>query len=150
MQEGGLYGPGVYARVVVGKTDDSLPLHRMAKIFARDGVAIAPSTLGSLFHRAAELLTPIYNELCSIAQRDPYINADETRMPVQAKGKCRKAWVCNRSAGDPCCCSTGGWAVPFHLTVWTTNRHHQCIAARYSYRSYEISLQYVAGVGRLR
>jgi transposase len=93
VQEGGLYGPGVYARVVVGKTDDSLPLHRMAKIFARDGVPIAPSTLGSLFHRAAELLTPIYNELCSIAQRDPYINADETRMPVQAKGKCRKAWV---------------------------------------------------------
>lgn len=93
VQEGGLYGPGVYARVVVGKTDDSLPLHRMAKSFARDGVAIAPSTLGALFHRAAELLTPIYSELCSIAQHDPYINADETRMPVQAKGKCRKAWV---------------------------------------------------------
>lgn len=93
VQEGGMYGPGVYARVVVGKTDDSLPLNRMAKIFARDGVAIAPSTLGALFHRSAELLKPVYDKLCTIAQRDPYINADETRMPVQAKGKCRKAWV---------------------------------------------------------
>jgi transposase len=87
VQEGGLYGPGVYARIVVGKTDDSLPLHRMAKIFARDGVAIAPSTLGALFHRSAELLVPVYNELCSIVKRDPYINADEIRMPVQAKTK---------------------------------------------------------------
>src|SRR5690606_37473563 len=59
VQDGGHYGPGVYARVVVGKTDDSLPMNRIAKIFARDGAPIARSTLCSLFHRAAELCLPI-------------------------------------------------------------------------------------------
>jgi transposase len=93
VQEGGLYGPGVYARIVVAKTDDSLPLHRIAKIFARDGAAIAASTLGALFHRAAELLAPVYTQLVSIAHQDPYINADETRMPVQAKKHCRTGWI---------------------------------------------------------
>jgi transposase len=93
VQEGGHYGPGVYARVVVGKTDDSLPLNRLAKGFARDGARIARSTLCSLFHRAADLCVPIYDELVAIAQRDPYVNADETRMPVQAKGECRDGWI---------------------------------------------------------
>lgn len=93
VQEGGHYGPGVYARVVVGKTDDSLPLNRLTKIFARDGARIARSTLCSLFHRAAELCVPIYDELVAMARRDPYVNADETRMPVQAKGECRDGWI---------------------------------------------------------
>lgn len=93
VQEGGHYGPGVYARVVVGKTDDNLPLNRIAKIFARDGAAIARSTLCTLFHRAAELCQPLYSALVSIAHVDPYINADETRMPVQAKGQCRTGWI---------------------------------------------------------
>ncbi len=93
VQEGGHYGPGVYARVVVGKTDDSLPLNRIAKIFARDGAPIARSTLCTLFHRAAELCEPLYTELVSIARQDPYVNADETRMPVQAKGGCRDGWI---------------------------------------------------------
>lgn len=93
VQEGGHYGPGVYARVIVGKTDDSLPLNRIAKIFARDGAPIAPSTLGALFHRGAELCQPLYAALVSIARQDPYLNADETRMPVQAKGQCRTGWI---------------------------------------------------------
>jgi transposase len=93
VQEGGHYGPGVYARVVVGKTDSSLPLNRIAKIFARDGAAIARSTLCTLFHRAAELCQPLYAASVSFARVDPYINADETRMPVQAKGQCRTGWI---------------------------------------------------------
>jgi transposase len=93
VQEGGQYGPGVYARVVVGKTDDNLPLNRIAKIFARDGAAIARSTLCTLFHRSADLCLPMYDALVSIARVDPYINADETRMPVQAKGRCRTGWI---------------------------------------------------------
>lgn len=93
VQEGGHYGPGVYARVIVAKTDDSLPLNRIAKIFARDGAAIAPSTLGTLFHRGAELCQPLYAALAAIARQDPHLNADETRMPVQAKGQCRTGWI---------------------------------------------------------
>lgn len=93
VQEGSLYGPGVYARIVVGKTDDSLPLNRMAKIFAREGAPIARSTLCSLFHRAAELLEPLYSALVELARGDPHVNADETHMPVQDKGQCRSGWM---------------------------------------------------------
>jgi transposase len=93
VQEGGHYGPGVYARVVVGKTVDSLPLNRLAKIFAREGAPIARSTLCTLFHRAAQLLEPLYAALVDLARGDPYVNADETHMPVQEKGQCRSGWI---------------------------------------------------------
>ena len=91
--EGGTYGPGVYARAIVGKTDEILPLNRLARIFAREGLPIARSSLGMLFHRAAELLEPLHTALIRLARSDPYLNADETRMPVQDKKRCRKAWI---------------------------------------------------------
>lgn len=91
--DGGHYGPGLYAHVVVSKCDDSLPLYRIEKAFAREGFTIPRSTLCSLFHRAAELLAPIADRLLELACQDSYLSADETRMPVQQKGGCRTGWI---------------------------------------------------------
>lgn len=91
--EGGHYGPGVYAHAVTAKCVDSLPLHRIEKMFERDGATIARSTLVSLFHRAAELLQPIYARLFEVARSDPYVHADETTLRVQAEGQCLKGWI---------------------------------------------------------
>lgn len=91
--DGGHYGPGVYAHVVEQKCANSMPLYRVAQMFERNGCPIARSTLVALFHRAAELLYPIYERLIEIARADAYVNADETRMPVLDEGKCRDGWV---------------------------------------------------------
>lgn len=59
----------------------------------RAGCAIARSTLCSFFHRGAELLMPIYEGVLDAARHDPYLHADETRLPVQAKGECLQGWI---------------------------------------------------------
>jgi transposase len=66
--EGGHYGPGVYANVVVSKCDDSLPFYRIEKRYARNGCAINRSTLCELFHRSADILKPIYDALVQAAR----------------------------------------------------------------------------------
>lgn len=91
--EGGHYGPGVYAHVITSKCDDSMPLYRIERAMQRDGCSIARSTLCSFFHRGAELLTPIYEGILDAARHDPYLHTDETRLPVQAKGKCLQGWI---------------------------------------------------------
>jgi transposase len=91
--EGGHYGPGVYADVVVNKCVDSLPLYRIERRHERSGFPISRSTLCSLFHRTANIFEPVYNRLLDLAKNDPYVNADETRLPVQKPGGCKDEWI---------------------------------------------------------
>ena len=49
MVDGGKYGPGFHAHVVVSKVDDSLPLERQEKILGRSGLEINKSTLCEVF-----------------------------------------------------------------------------------------------------
>jgi transposase len=91
--EGGHYGPGVYADVVVNKCADSLPLYRIEQRHERAGFPVSRSTLCSLFHRTANILEPVYKLLLELAKKDPYVNADETRLPVQKKGGCKNDWI---------------------------------------------------------
>lgn len=89
----GQYGPGVYALAVSDKCADSLPLNRISERFARRGYPLSRSTLCSLFHRCANLLEPIYKLLLQMAKSDVYVNADETTMPIQKRGGCKKGWM---------------------------------------------------------
>jgi transposase len=50
----------VAAHVVVQKTIDHLPLYRQARIFEREKVTLAESTLGDLYTHVAKLLLPLY------------------------------------------------------------------------------------------
>jgi transposase len=90
---GGHYGPSLYAHVVTAKCKDSLPLHRIADMMERAGCPIARSTLCELFHRSAELLVPIYQQLLQHVRADPLVHADETRLLVQAKDQCLQGWI---------------------------------------------------------
>ena len=93
VSEGCQYGPGVHAHVVTSKCSDSMPLHRISKQLAREGSPVARSTLCSIFHRAAELLEPVYKALLDYVRADDLVHADETTLPVQAKGKCKRGWI---------------------------------------------------------
>ena len=89
--DGGIYGPGFHANVVVSKVDDSLPLERQAKILGRVGVEINKSTLCDIFHRSADLLSPIYRHLIDELQKTDLVNADETRIKLQQPNQCKNA-----------------------------------------------------------
>jgi transposase len=91
--DGGDYGPGLYAHTVVSKCSDSMPLHRLAARFKREGVPLGRSTLTDLFHRSAELCRPLWQRLADLVAADPYVNADETPLRVLDEKACRKGYV---------------------------------------------------------
>ena len=91
--DGGAWGPSVYAHVIVSKCVDSMPLYRMERSLGRGGFAIARSVLCGLFHRAANVLEPIYKRLLELVSVDPYVQADETRLRVAEPHNARTAWM---------------------------------------------------------
>src|SRR5258707_6498582 len=70
------YGPGFLAHVVVSKCADSIPLYRQAKRYRREGVPIDRSTLLDLFHRTAELLSPLGARLLALVAEKEIVLAD--------------------------------------------------------------------------
>lgn len=98
--DNGMYGPGFMAWTVVSKVADVMPLYRLAKALAREGVTISPNTLGDLFHRAAVLLEPLYKRLLTLIAAKDLVQADETPIQVQAKEKTRRAWVWTFLSGN--------------------------------------------------
>jgi transposase len=91
--DGGHYGPGLHAHVAVSRGDDSIPLYRSEKALARAGHPIARSTLCALFHRTAEQLAPLYEEMRNVVRRGRYVHADETGQPILDKAKCFRGWM---------------------------------------------------------
>jgi transposase len=91
--EGAHYGPALHAHVAVSRCEDVMPFHRASRTFERAGLEISRSTLGSLFHRTAAQLSPIYDALKEQVRSSRYVNADETSYRVQDEGKCRTGWV---------------------------------------------------------
>ena len=91
--ENAQYGPGFLSHVVVSKCVDALPLHRMEKMFERQGVPMSRSTLCDLFHRSADLLEPLYRELLSIVSRAHVVQADETSVKMQGTDKRAFIWT---------------------------------------------------------
>ena len=86
VREGVQYGPGFHAHVAVSKVLDALPLERQSKMFARQGCAVAPSTLCNIFHRTGEEQDVIAKECKRKVQESKHVFADETTISVQPQG----------------------------------------------------------------
>ena len=94
--EKGLAGPGLLAHVIVSKLGDHLPLYRLEKIFDRQGVDIARSTMCAWMLAASDLVRPLTDLMIARVKRSQVIHTDETRVPVQdeqKKGKCRQGRI---------------------------------------------------------
>ena len=91
--DGGMYGPGFIARVVVNKVLDCLPLHRQSKMFGREGLHVARSTLGDLYHRAASLIEPLYERMLKLVPGSRVVYADETSLKMQRVKKLGYIWT---------------------------------------------------------
>ncbi|HZH15428.1 MAG TPA: IS66 family transposase [Archangium sp.] len=94
------YGPGLVAHLVAAKCADSLPLHRLARALERQGVPMARSTLTDLFHLAAREVAPLADRLLERIAAQQVVQADETPLAVQAKGKTRKGYLWTFLADD--------------------------------------------------
>jgi transposase len=87
------YSPSLIAHLVVAKCADSIPLYRLEKDFNRIGLPLRRSTMTDLFHRAAELLSPLVNRLLELIRAAEIVRADETSKKVMAQGHCRTGFI---------------------------------------------------------
>lgn len=86
--EKGLASDRVVIHTVVSKYCDHLPLYRQAAMLAREaGVDIERATLNGWVMRVGELLEPVVEAVRQQLLREPYLQADETTVPVQMHDK---------------------------------------------------------------
>ena len=80
--EGARPGPGLLAHLLVSKYQDSQPLHRQIQMWGRQGVQLAPSTVGDWVAGAIDLLEPLANEARAQLLRCVLISSDDIKLPV--------------------------------------------------------------------
>lgn len=101
----GLPGPGLLAYAITSKLGDHLPLYRLERIFERQQVHVARSTLCAWLAAAGELVRPLVELLAERVRRSRVIHTDDTTVPIQAPGtgKCRtgRIWTYIGDARNP-------------------------------------------------
>jgi transposase len=87
-----LCGPGLLADTIVRRWQDHLPLHRLERIYGREGLELPRSTVCGWHASAALLLKPLIDAMWKDAlSNSPYLCTDATGVLVQALEKCRRA-----------------------------------------------------------
>lgn len=85
----GRAGPGLLAHVLYSKYCLHLPLNRQSAAHAREGIELDVSTLADWVGACAATLMPLVEAIRAHVFAAERIHADDTTVPVQAKGKCR-------------------------------------------------------------
>lgn len=85
--EKGLAHESLLADILVSKYVNHLPLYRQAKIFSREGVQVATSTMNDWVNAACQLLEPLYEALKREILSSDYLQADESPIKVLDKKK---------------------------------------------------------------
>ena len=88
-------GPGLLAETVVQRWQDHLPLYRLERVYGRDGLDLARSTICGWHAALYELVKPLVDVMWKDALTAPYLCTDATGVLVQALERCRLAhfWV---------------------------------------------------------
>jgi transposase len=91
----GLPGPSLLAYVTVSKLGDHLPLYRLERIFERQKVHIARSTMCAWMRCAGDLVAPLVDLMIERVRQSRVIHTDDTTVPVQSPGQkqCRKGRI---------------------------------------------------------
>ncbi len=87
-----LAGPGLLADTIVKRWQDHMPLHRMERMYGRDGLPLARSTICGWHQQLAMLAAPLLLAMWQDALDSPYLCIDATGVLVQALEKCRNAY----------------------------------------------------------
>jgi transposase len=90
-----LAGPGLLADTIVRRWQDHLPLHRLERIYGREGLELARSTICGWHEALGGLVSPLVEAMWADARGAPYLCTDATGVLVQAREKCRRGhfWV---------------------------------------------------------
>lgn len=93
----GIAGPNLLAETIVRRWDDSLPANRLQKVYRREGLDLARSTICRMHMALAErLLKPLIMAMWLDAMaKAPYLCIDATGVLVRAEKKCERGhfWV---------------------------------------------------------
>ena len=91
----GRAAPGLLAEILFAKYGAHLPLHRQSRIYAGEGVALDVSTMADWVGAAVATLMPLVEAIRDHVFAAERIHADDTTVPVLAKGKTRtgRLWV---------------------------------------------------------
>src|SRR5262249_29689821 len=81
-----LCGPGLLAQIITAKFADHNPLHRQVGQLARSGLRLAASTLGDWMAQAAELFTPLVEEMRKQVLLSRAIHSDDTSVRLRVAG----------------------------------------------------------------
>jgi transposase len=90
-----LAGPGLLADTIVRRWQDHLPLHRLERIYGREGLELARSTICGWHEALGGLVAPLLEAMWTDARGAPYLCTDATGVLVQARERCRRGhfWV---------------------------------------------------------
>jgi transposase len=87
-----LAGPGLLADTIVKRWENHLPLYRLERMYGREGLPLARSTICGWHGAAAELVAPLVEAMFLDARMNsPYLCVDATGVLVQERDKCRRA-----------------------------------------------------------
>lgn len=86
--ERGLAGPGLLADTIVRRWQDHLPLHRLERIYGREGLELPRSTVCGWHADLSELVSPLIEAMWQDALASPYLCTDATGVLVQDREKC--------------------------------------------------------------
>jgi len=102
MFEGGMATTSLIANVVVWKFAWYVPLHRQVQMLSGQGITLDRNTLGLWVKRSAWWLMGLYRRQLEIIHGHDRIFCDETRMPVQEKGRkrVRTGWFWAHAVDD--------------------------------------------------
>lgn len=89
----GRAGPKLLAHVLFSKYGLHLPLNRQSDVYAREGIDLDVSTLADWVGAAAATLMPLVEAIRAHVFAAERIHADDTTVPVLAKGKTRTGRV---------------------------------------------------------
>jgi transposase len=85
----GRAGAGLLAHILFAKYGLHLPLNRQSAVYAREGIELDVSTLADWVGASAATLMPLVEAIRSHVFAAERIHADDTTVPVLAKGKTR-------------------------------------------------------------
>jgi transposase len=85
----GRAGPSLLAHILFSKYGLHLPLNRQSAVYAREGIELDVSTLADWVGAAAATLMPLVLSIRAHVFAAERIHADDTTVPVLAKGKTR-------------------------------------------------------------
>jgi transposase len=123
----GLPGPGLLAHLIVSKCIDHLPLHRLERVYQRQGLFLHRSTLCDWMAASAQLLRPLYDLMVSAVLQSRALHTDDTTVKLQEL-------VTHRLSTARLWVYLGDAAHPYNVFDFTLNRKRdgpQKFLARY-------------------